>query len=279
MSTPHKNIDSGNQHIVHRWLVPTHSLLASIAPSIEELYKLAFVTDISSYFVLTSIAPLTWKPVGETMLSDNGDLIPKTPGVSDIGSPTQKFHSVYTKELHLDSSAIYVDGVPRDIGLGSTNTTSKPSVVLIKQAPTQANSTTTLNDISGLSYPLEANSVYELEAYIIFSNAGTNYGSGIGFSGPSLSDCKLTIEYPINVAQHGTHQRLTYPTNGVISTSTGIVNVTSVSHANTAMTATIKGLVLTDINAGDFKLQFKSQMSGYTINIYPKSILKLTKIQ
>ena len=45
-------------------------------------------------------------------LTVSGDILPSVPGVSNIGSPTQKFAAVYTKEMHIDANTLYVDGVP-----------------------------------------------------------------------------------------------------------------------------------------------------------------------
>jgi hypothetical protein len=50
----------------------------------------------------------------------SGDILPSVPGVSNIGSPTQKFAAVYTKEMHIDANTLYVDGVPV---IGSTANT------------------------------------------------------------------------------------------------------------------------------------------------------------
>jgi hypothetical protein len=38
--------------------------------------------------------------------------MPAVSGVSSIGSPTDKFHAIYTQELHIDANTLYVDGVP-----------------------------------------------------------------------------------------------------------------------------------------------------------------------
>ncbi len=42
----------------------------------------------------------------------SGDILPAISGVSNIGSPTQKFAAMYTKEMHIDANTLYVDGVP-----------------------------------------------------------------------------------------------------------------------------------------------------------------------
>lgn len=41
-----------------------------------------------------------------------GDVLPVVSGVSKLGSPTQKFAAIYTKEMYLDANTLYVDGVP-----------------------------------------------------------------------------------------------------------------------------------------------------------------------
>ena len=45
-------------------------------------------------------------------LAVSGDILPAISGVSSIGSPTDKFRSIYTQELHIDANTLYVDGVP-----------------------------------------------------------------------------------------------------------------------------------------------------------------------
>ena len=41
-----------------------------------------------------------------------GDIMPAVVGVSKIGDATHKFGSIHTKELYIDASTLYVDGVP-----------------------------------------------------------------------------------------------------------------------------------------------------------------------
>jgi hypothetical protein len=42
----------------------------------------------------------------------NGDILPASANVSNIGSANNKFNSLYTKSLFLDANTLYVDGVP-----------------------------------------------------------------------------------------------------------------------------------------------------------------------
>lgn len=45
-------------------------------------------------------------------LTVSGDILPAVAGVSKIGSPTQKFAAVYTKDMYIDASTLYIDGIP-----------------------------------------------------------------------------------------------------------------------------------------------------------------------
>lgn len=49
-----------------------------------------------------------------------GNIMPAVSGVSTIGSTTQKFAAIYTKEMHIDANTLYVDGVAV---LGSSSNT------------------------------------------------------------------------------------------------------------------------------------------------------------
>jgi hypothetical protein len=45
-------------------------------------------------------------------LTVSGDIMPAIAGVSNIGSPTNKFNSIHTKEMYISANTLYVDGVP-----------------------------------------------------------------------------------------------------------------------------------------------------------------------
>ena len=69
--------------------------------------------------VTTAIASASASSAGSALnnfavktLAVSGDIMPAVSGVSSIGSPTDKFHAIYTQELHIDANTLYVDGVP-----------------------------------------------------------------------------------------------------------------------------------------------------------------------
>jgi hypothetical protein len=68
------------------------------------------VVGLATVATSGSYADLSNKP--DSLVWSTNDLIPKVAGTSNIGSPTQKFNAIYTKELYLDANTLYVDGVP-----------------------------------------------------------------------------------------------------------------------------------------------------------------------
>jgi hypothetical protein len=68
------------------------------------------IVGLSNVAISGSYADLSNKP--DSVVWNTGSIMPKVAGVSNIGSPTEKFNSIYTKELHLDANTLYVDGVP-----------------------------------------------------------------------------------------------------------------------------------------------------------------------
>ena len=77
---------------------------------------LGFQTAAQVSAAITSAAPSltgsTTVDFSTKKLTVAGDILPAVSGVSSIGSPTDKFAAIYTKEMHIDANTLYVDGVP-----------------------------------------------------------------------------------------------------------------------------------------------------------------------
>lgn len=77
---------------------------------------LGFQTAAQVTAAITSAAPSltgsTTVDFSAKKLTVAGDILPAVSGVSNIGSPTDKFAAIYTKEMHIDANTLYVDGVP-----------------------------------------------------------------------------------------------------------------------------------------------------------------------
>lgn len=72
-------------------------------------------TQVTSAISAASLASLHGSATNDFSvkgLTVNGDIMPAVSGVSNIGSATQKFAAIYTKEMHIDANTLYVDGVP-----------------------------------------------------------------------------------------------------------------------------------------------------------------------
>ena len=68
--------------------------------------------DLTNKPNLATLAGSNSQDFSTANLFVNGDILPAVTGVSNIGSPTRKFNSIYTEELRIDANTLYVDGVP-----------------------------------------------------------------------------------------------------------------------------------------------------------------------
>lgn len=66
MATEHKNILADGVHILHRWKVADQTELDAVAPTADEVDKVALKDDDGTYWRLVTHSPITWKKVGAT---------------------------------------------------------------------------------------------------------------------------------------------------------------------------------------------------------------------
>lgn len=153
--TQHKNISPDNQHIIHRWILPTKVLLNTITPASEDLYKLAFVSDTSSYFILVDVSPLTWKELG----------LEQTDIIGNAGSSTRLQNA---RKIN----GVFFDGTT-DITINAIDNTER----IASSEKGIANGVATL-DTSGLisitQLPSYVDDVLEYEALSLFPTTGVS---------------------------------------------------------------------------------------------------------
>ena len=138
---------------------------------------------------------------------------------------------------------------------------------------TQASSSVTLANITGLVAPLEANSTYRVEAYVSFRSAATTTGAAIGFVAPSGSNPMLGIDVPINTT--GSFLSKVFP-NAAELTS-GSVLGTGVTATGSHHTARVTGIVTTT-TSGDFALQFATEVAASAITLQIGSTMTVTRL-
>lgn len=123
----------------------------------------------------------------------------------------------------------------------------------------------TLADVTGLSIPLEANSVYEVEACLIVASSSTaGNGYALQFSAAGAS-----------IAAHitGTLAAATQKTNRISAFASAVTFLTVAANGGVS----IRGIVVTGANAGNLTVQHLKVTSG-TATVYINSFLKAVKI-
>ena len=102
--------ESGNYSDLHG--KPFIPALTSDLTNDRGFQTAAQVTSAISASGLASASGSSTVDFSVKRLTVSGDIMPAISGVSNIGSATDKFGAIYTKEMHIDANTLYVDGVP-----------------------------------------------------------------------------------------------------------------------------------------------------------------------
>jgi len=133
-------------------------------------------------------------------------------------------------------------------------------------------SSTTLTDITGLSLPLEANSLYEIEVNL---NAGTDASGTFVGVGLNLSN---TTNAAVWGSLTGTAVIATYSAARVgLVNSFNVTDIAFFSSGNSVGAIIFHGLVSTGSTAPTIVVRF--QIAAGTVSVYPLSYIKATKVQ
>ena len=115
MVTLHKNLTGSDLHAINTW-VYLDSTARGIATgfSLDDKGKIAWQMDNNTFWVLINHNPITWQALGavnplmESIIPDMTNASGTVSNIS-IGTPTKKINSIYTSELFLDASSLYVN--------------------------------------------------------------------------------------------------------------------------------------------------------------------------
>lgn len=140
-----------------------------------------------------------------------------------------------------------------------------------------SNSTLTQSIINGLSLPLDANALYEIDSFITFTSVSTTTGINLGLATPAGSLNLTEIVVPIANTATSNQIRKIYP-NSTEADNTSSVIGTGVSAVNNRHTATIRGYIRTGATAGNCDIKFASEVSGSAVTVKANSFLLLKKI-
>ena len=115
MTTFHKNLTGADLHAINTWSYADAASRGNASGFVvEDKGKIAWQQDNNTFWVLINHSPITWQALGavnplmESIIPDmtggSGDV-----SAINIGSPTKKINSIYTSELFLDASSLYVN--------------------------------------------------------------------------------------------------------------------------------------------------------------------------
>ena len=142
---------------------------------------------------------------------------------------------------------------------------------------TQQSTVVTLADVTQLALPMVANGVYQVDCFVTFQSAATTTGLGLGYTSPTGCRCMCEIVVPITSTAIASALRTFFP-NATVATNTGNVLGTGVTAINSNHTARISGIIRNGANAGNFKIQFRSEIAASAITLQIGSELQLIRI-
>ena len=142
---------------------------------------------------------------------------------------------------------------------------------------TQASTVVTMADVTALALPMVANGVYQVNCFVTFQSAATTTGLGLGYTSPSGCRVMAEVVVPLTSTAAATQLRTTFP-NAAVAVNTGSVLGTGVTAINSNHTARISGIVRNGATAGNFQVQFRSEIAASAVTLQIGSELQLIRI-
>ncbi len=301
----HKNASLLKRHAPTNSRVLNISELSTLIVGADDVEKTAYVVDDGTgnptTYVLTNYDPPTWKPTvsgtgggggGATWgailgtITNQADLIAyfQTYGYSkqqidqsiDDLSIATNLNGLSDVQIDTptDKQTLTYNAIAARWENQSVTGITPPAVGVVG-ADTSTGDNINMQNITDLTFALEANAVYELRAHLTFQSSTTT-GYVFGFAAPADSrpSCLFTGGTQTTTTANDPH--LSAPaatTNSTIAVTAG-----SVPAANTNVTSVIEGLIQT-VNAGTLTLQYRSAAGGTTITLKAGSIAVLERIK
>jgi hypothetical protein len=128
--------------------------------------------------------------------------------------------------------------------------------------------TTGAANITGLSFPVEANSLFLIEGYYSVACSG-NGGIKFTQTTPALSVMDVLYDGIAGTATTSVKIR---------SLASGTLTATAINSAITNSGVIVRGYVRTTTNAGTLQMQFASNTNGQTSTIAVNSWVKITRL-
>ena len=301
----HKSASLLKRHAPTNWRVLNISELSTLIVGADDVEKTAYIVDDGTgeptTYVLTNYDPPTWKPsVSGTgggggaatwgailgTITNQADLIAYFQSYGYSKQQIDEFINDLSIATNLNGlSDVQID-TPTDKQTLTYNaiaarwenqsvTGITPPAVGVVGADTSTGDNINMQNITDLTFALEANSVYELRAHLTFQSSSTT-GYAFGFTAPADSRPSCLFTGGTQTTTTANYPHLSAPaaaTNSTIAVTAG-----SVPAANTNVTSVIEGLIQT-VNAGTLTIQYRSAAGGTTITLKAGSIAVLERIK
>lgn len=89
----HKNINIGDVHKIHNWVVANTTELNALVVTSQDIGKVAWQTDTDTFYVLTNNSPITWGSFGGSgtlpVIESIGDILFNDLSPIELGTATQ----------------------------------------------------------------------------------------------------------------------------------------------------------------------------------------------
>ncbi len=142
--------------------------------------------------------------------------------------------------------------------------------VILASPVTHGAPTTSFEDITGMSLPMMASTLYQFDGTIIFQVSATNRGMGLAVNGPA-SPSFVLIKTEISTS-------LTGVTNGMQRAYNTGVATTTVDTANANVIAKCYGFVSNGTTAGNLVLRFNCSNSAGTPVVQAGSTFRMWRV-
>jgi hypothetical protein len=204
---------------------------------------------------------------------EDGWTIPGKDGISNVAGPAgpQGASGMGVPGLDGEDGEDGWPGAPGAPGVpGAGGSDGEVDVV---KAATDTTADTDYHDIPDLEFPVEANSVYVFEAWIIYKCSTVSYGPGFAVDGPAS---------PFYLVHTTIIPRSLSTTSPYIMSGTGgdspVAACTGTHTADTYYLAHMEGAIATSGNAGTLKLRYRSGHATATITVRARSALRYRKV-
>ena len=161
-------------------------------------------------------------------------------------------------------------------GTWAAPTTTTTPTQVVSLTSTQQSTATALANVTQLVGTLAANATYEIDCFVTFQSAATTTGLNLGFTSPTGCRPMVEIVVPIVSTAAASALRTTFP--NAAATTSGNVLGTGVTAINSNHTARISGIIKNGATAGNFQIQFATEVAASAVTLQIGSTMQLTRI-